>query len=409
MNTFKCLKCGTLIEIDKALESQIESRILIETNERHQAALKKAETDAAGRAEAHMKERLSIELDKTKHSYELEREKLKSTFQLEAERNSQKQEMLMEQLRNNTSVLQDSNKELREEIKNLTKALLEEQKAKDNAELAARKKLSEEASRIREDARKEADESHRLKEQELQKQLQDTKKALDEARRKAEQGSEQLQGEVLELELETLLRNEFRFDTIEEVKKGQRGADILQYVKNQHFDDCGILLWEVKNAKWNKDWVTKMKEDIRRENATIGILVSRELPDMYGDMHSIENNVWVVKPKLAPALASALRSTLLQVHHASLGAENKDVKMEILYKFLTGVEFRNRIEAIIDNYNALLLEMEKERRAAEIRWGKQEKAIRAVISNTYGLYGDLQGITGSELSIPLLEVHDDEL
>ncbi|MCL2565911.1 MAG: DUF2130 domain-containing protein [Defluviitaleaceae bacterium] len=367
MNTIKCPKCATLIEIDKAMENQIESRLLIEINEKHQEELKRAA------AEANTKARVRME----------------------------------EELRKRGDALKETNETLQSEVKNLSKALLEEQKSRLSAETAAYKKLREEALKIREEAKKEADENHRLKELELQKQLNDTKKALDEALRKAEQGSEQIQGEILELELESLLKMEFPGDIIEEVKKGQRGADILQYVKNQRLEDCGVLLWEVKNAKWNKEWIQKMKEDARRENASIGIIVSRELPDNYKDMQNVEGNIWVTAPRLAPALAQSLRATLIQVYYANKSAENKDAKMEYLYRFLTGVEFRNRIEAMVDGYNTLMAEMESEKRQAEKRWGKQEKAIRAMVGNTYGLYGDLQGITGSKLSIPLLEAAEE--
>jgi len=367
VNTIKCPKCATLIEIDKAMENQIESRLLIEINEKHQEELKRAA------AEANTKARVRME----------------------------------EELRKRGDALKETNETLQSEVKNLSKALLEEQKSRLSAETAAYKKLREEALKIREEAKKEADENHRLKELELQKQLNDTKKALDEALRKAEQGSEQIQGEILELELESLLKMEFPGDIIEEVKKGQRGADILQYVKNQRLEDCGVLLWEVKNAKWNKEWIQKMKEDARRENASIGIIVSRELPDNYKDMQNVEGNIWVTAPRLAPALAQSLRATLIQVYYANKSAENKDAKMEYLYRFLTGVEFRNRIEAMVDGYNTLMAEMESEKRQAEKRWGKQEKAIRAMVGNTYGLYGDLQGITGSKLSIPLLEAAEE--
>ena len=395
MNEIKCPKCRTPIEIDKALEGQIEARLLAKMNTQHLEEMEQAKIDAMASAQKEMEEKLSNE-----------REKLKSQVARDAETNAQKQEILIEQLRSDAEASKEANRELREELKKLNTSLLEERKAKDNAELDARKKLAEEVAKIREEAKKEADEAHRFKEQELQKQLNDTKVALDAAQRKAEQGSQQQQGEVLELELEALIRNEFPRDVIEEVKKGQRGADIKQHVKNARFEECGILLWESKNAKWSNAWVAKFKNDIREAKAEIGIIVSCELPDEYGDMHMVENNVWVVKPQFVLALAVALRETIIQVFTANRNVENKDEKMEFLYQFLTGVEFRNRIEAIVASYNDLQDEMEKEKRAAEKRWGKQEKAYRAMIANTYGLYGEFQGIIGNELQIPLLEADE---
>jgi hypothetical protein len=365
MDRIRCPQCGADIQIDAALEGQVEQRLRLELHTRHAQELEQAKQSALTAAQT-------------------------------------QQALLLERLRGEQEDAKRTNVELRRELTGLNKALLEERRAKENAALAAAKQLREDAERIRQEALRTADELHRLKEQELQKQLADTKKLLDEAVRKAEQGSEQLQGEVLELELEALLRAEFPLDSVEEVRKGQRGADVRQTVRNPRGETCGLLLWESKNARWNKDWIAKLKDDVRASGANVGVIVSRELPEAARDMVCLEG-VWVVRPRLAAPLASALRAAVLQVFAARRSAENQGEKMGRLYAFLTGVEFQNRIEAIVDNYNALQQEIEKEKRAAQIRWARQEKAIQAVIGNTYGLYGDLQGITGSELQIPLLE------
>jgi hypothetical protein len=190
-----------------------------------------------------------------------------------------------------------------------------------------------------------------------------------------------------------------------EVKKGQRGADIRQVVKNQAMADCGILLWETKNGKWQLAWLAKFKQDIRDASASIGVIVSAELPNEYGDMKHLETNVWAVKPRLAPVLAAALRVTILQVDAANKMNAGKDLKMEALYQFLVGPEFRHRVEAIVENYGMLQGEIEKEKRAAALRWAHQEKSIRAVIDATIGMYGDLQGITNRALpAIKTLEL-----
>jgi hypothetical protein len=147
---------------------------------------------------------------------------------------------------------------------------------------------------------------------------------------------------------------------------------------------------------------------MREAGASVGVIVSKELPADYGDMKSVEPTVWVVKPKLAIALATAMRGQILNVYTANHNNENKDEKMEILYQFLTGAEFRHRIEAIVENYGTLQMEIEREKRAAQLRWTKQEKSIRAVIDNTIGMYGDLQGITGGAMGeIRQLEAGDE--
>lgn len=397
MNTIKCPHCGKDVEIDKALEGQIEARVLAAAHKEHEVELAKVKERAAELANEQLKSRLELEAEKSKQTLELEREKMKLELEGQSKKQLQQQELLIEQLRDDAKSDKEAATELRAQLKELMENLREEKKARADAELTAQKKLAESEDKIRAEALKSADESHRLKQLEMEKKLADTQKALEDAQRKATQGSQQNQGEVLELDLESRLREEFPLDDIAEVKTGQRGADIVQTVKNQSLASCGILLWETKNGKWQPAWVAKFKQDIREANANIGVIVSQELPTDYGDMKYLENNVWAVKPKLAPVLAAALRGTILQVDTANRNAEGKDAKMEALYQFLVGPEFRHRVEAIVENYGTLQEEIEKEKRSAALRWAHQEKAIRAVIDNTIGMYGDLQGITQKAL------------
>lgn len=397
MNTITCPQCGNQIEIDKALEGQIEARVLAAEHAKHAAEIAKVKERAAELANDQLRQRLELEADKAKQQIDLEREKLKLEFESQSKRQSQQKESLIEQLRGDAKADKETALELRAQLKELMDTLREEKKARMDAELAAQKKLAESEDKIREDAQRTANEAHRLKQLEMEKKLADTQKSLEDAQRKASQGSQQNQGEVLELDLENRLREEFPLDEITEVKKGQRGADIVQTVKNLNLAACGILLWETKNGKWQPAWVPKFKQDIREASANIGVIVSHELPTDHGDMKHLENNVWAVKPALAPVLASALRATILQVDAANRNAEGKDAKMEALYQFLTGPEFRHRVEAIVENYGTLQAEIEKEKRASALRWAHQEKAIRAVIDNTIGMYGDLQGITQKAL------------
>lgn len=407
MNEIVCENCGNKISIDKALAGQIEAQVIAAEHQKHEAEIAKVKERAAELANEQLKQRLELEAEKTKQALELERDKLKLELEGRSKKQLQQQELLIEQLREDAKAEKEAAAELRAQLKELMESLREEKKARADAELAAQKKLAEGEDKIREEARKSADESHRLKQLEMEKQLADTKKTLEDAQRKATQGSQQNQGEVLELDLENRLHEEFPMDDISEVKKGQRGADIVQTVKNHHLAGCGILLWETKNGKWQPAWVPKFKQDIREANANIGVIVSQELPPEYGDMKHLENNVWAVKPKLAPVLAAALRGTILQVDAANHNNEGKDVKMEALYQFLTGPEFRHRVEAIVENYGVLQEEIEKEKRAAVLRWAHQEKSIRAVIDNTLGMYGDLQGITQKALpAIQSLEVEE---
>lgn len=420
MNEITCKQCGNIIEIDKALIGQVEADILATEHKKHQIELARVSAEAEAKfaadrkrleqaANQQIKSQQEIATEKLRQAIELETERLKVQIDGESRKKLQSQTLLIEQLRDDAKSEKESSSELRSQLKELMENLREEKKARANAEIVAQKQLAENEDKIRAEAQKAADESHHLKQLEMEKKLADTQRALEDAQRKASQGSQQNQGEVLELDLESRLREEFPFDELSEVKKGQRGADIVQSVKNHQFVNCGVILWETKNGKWQPAWVAKFRADIREANANIGVIVSHELPIDYGDMKHLEGNVWVVKPKLAPVLAAALRATILQVDAAHKNAEGKDAKMNALYTFLVGPEFRHRVEAIVENYSILQDEIEKEKRSTALRWARQEKSIRAVIDNTLGMYGDLQGITARGLPpIKALEADTDD-
>lgn len=408
------------IEIDKALEGQIEARVVAAERHRHEAELAEIKTAAAAAAakereasESRLKKQLDAERELLQQAaaadLELARKKLELAADSARKHAVVEQEALISQLQADASNEKQSNKELREQLGEMMQTVRDEKKARENAELEAARKLAASEDKIRDEVLKSADERYRLKIAEQEKKLSDTQKALEDAQRKASQGSQQNQGEVLELDLENRLREEFPFDIITEVKKGQRGADIIQTVCSQNGSACGTLLWETKNGKWQPAWIPKFKADIRLANANIGVIVSQEIPSELGEMKHLENNVWVVSPRLAARLAAALRVTILQVAAANTMNAGKDVKMESLYQFLVGPEFRHRVEAIVENYTVLQDEIEREKRASALKWARQEKAIRAVIDNTIGMYGDLQGITNRALpSIRSLELESGE-
>lgn len=418
MNIVTCTHCGKDIEIDKALEGQIETRILAAERHKHEEELAgvKAEQEALITKERQstadlIKKQVEGEREllrkQAEADLELEKKKLIQDAANEKRKAGAEQEALINQLREDAEAARLESVKLRADQSEMMKLLREEKQARANAELEAEKKLSAKEDVIREEVVKMADEKYRLRTLEQEKKISDMQKSLDEAQRKAAQGSQQNQGEVLELDLENSLRAEFPLDEIAEVKKGQRGADLTQIVKNLNMASCGMLLWETKNGKWQPAWVPKFKQDMREATANIGIIVSQEIPAEYGEMRQLENNVWVVKPKLAPVLATALRGIILQVDAANRNNQGKDVKMEALYQFLTGPEFRHRVEAVVENYGMLQEEMEKEKRSAQLRWSHQEKSIRAVIDNMLGMYGDLQGITNRALPvIKALELDD---
>jgi len=270
-------------------------------------------------------------------------------------------------------------------------------------ELETARRIDRERTRIEQEAGKRVEEQYRLREAEKDKKLQDALRVNEELRRKLEQGSEQTQGEVLELELEELLQATFPFDQIEPVPKGVNGADLIHRVQNKNGHCCGTIVWESKRTiSWSEGWLQKLKDDVRLVKGDLAIIVSEALPKEVKHFAHMKG-VWVTSRDCALTVAAALRFQLIEVASIKAAAVGKNEKMEILYKYLSGPEFRQRVEAIVEAFIDMQEDLQEERRVAERKWSKREKQIQRVISNTSGMYGDLQGLIGSSLhSIPAL-------
>ncbi|WP_237706021.1 DUF2130 domain-containing protein [Methanocella conradii] len=223
---------------------------------------------------------------------------------------------------------------------------------------------------------------------------------MEELKRKAEQGSQQ-QGEVLELKLEEILRSAFPYDIIEPVGKGRKGGDVIQHVHSLSGEDCGAILWEAKRAKaWSDGWVSKLKQDRAEAGACIGIIVSTVLPNGYERFCSYDG-IWVTDIHSVVGLATALRAGLLEVENTKRASVCKNEKMEMLFQYPQGPQFRQRVEAAVDAYLEMKQELESEKAMMARRWAKRDKMIEHAINGIAGMYGEMQGIIG--LSIPELE------
>jgi hypothetical protein len=267
------------------------------------------------------------------------------------------------------------------------------------------RKLDEEREKIREEVSKKADEEHRLKDLEKEKLIKDLQNSVEDMKRKAEQGSMETQGEVLEQDFEAQLKAFFVHDDIQPVPKGIKGADLVQTVRTPIGAECGILLWETKNTKaWSNAWIPKLKDDMIETRASIAILVSVVLPNGIKRFEQVDG-VWVSDPLCAIPLAAALREQLTAISRERTASTGKSEKMEALYQYLAGVEFKQKIEGIIEAFTSMQEQLNKERRAMEKHWKQREKEIERVVKNTVGLYGDMQGIIGDQIpTIPALEL-----
>lgn len=269
--------------------------------------------------------------------------------------------------------------------------------AKREMELTIEKRVQESLTPIRDEAKKEAEEGLKLKVMEKEQTIAAMQRQIEELKRRAEQGSQQLQGEVQELELEALLREKFPRDTIEPVPKGEHGGDALQRVFGPFGKPCGTILWESKRTKnWSDGWLPKLREDQRAAKAEIAVVVSQVLPKDI-EIFDLIDGVWVTSPRSALPVAVALRNSLMELAAARKAGEGQQTKMEMVYQYLTGPRFRLRVQAIVEKFSDMQDDLDKERKTMTRLWAKREEQIRGVIESTAGMYGDLQGIAGKSL------------
>lgn len=309
----------------------------------------------------------------------------------------------------------DNEAKQKEILKNREKEielLRREQELKNRQELMKieiQKELIEKTAQIEEAAKKKKDEEFELTRKEFEKKLEDQKNLINEMKRKAEQGSTQLQGEIQELAVEEILRRAFVYDTVEEVSKGIRGADAIQTVINEFGQSCGKIVFESKRTQnWSELWIDKLKDDQRALGAEIAVLVTQVMPkDM--ERFGQREGIWICNYQEVISLVFVLRQILVKSQSVKAVQENKTDKMGLLYNYLTGTQFRQQLEAIVEGFSSMKDELEKEKRAMKRIWKEREVQIEKVIDNTIDMYGSIKGIAGNAIApIQPLELGEGE-
>ncbi len=408
-----CPKCGTTIKLTETLAAPLiaaeRAKIEADSRQRAEAIEKREQAVAAEKRQLAEREaavqRSSEELEK-RIAERLNRER----EGIRAEAGKKAAEAVAIQLKAAQDAAADKDAKLVEaqqkelELLKRQRALEEEKREND---LKVARRIDEERQHIREATRKEDDEQYRLKIAEYEKRNQAMQQQIDELRRKSEQGSQQLQGEVQELELEALLRAKFPSDLIEPVGKGERGGDVSQRVIGPAGKLCGTIVWESKRTKaWSDQWLGKLRDDMRAARADLAVIVSVVRPKNLEHFDCIDG-VWVTSPACALPVAAALRQTLIETAAARQAMEGRQGKMDLMYGYLTGAQFRQHVSAMAEAYQGLREELDKERRALQSIWAKREKQLDRMLGGVAGMYGDLQGIMGrslpevSELELPV--------
>lgn len=382
-----CPHCGQPIELTEALTNQIESTI--------RAGLKKEHVEALKAKDLELEEMLAKE-----------RRRLTAKLKEEADASVQTEMVDLQTRVEEQSKEIEAAEKLELDMRKKQREL--EAKAK-GAELEILRRVDEERKKIQEAAAKSSQEEFQLKLREKDEQLKGMNAQIEELKRRADQSSQQLRGEVQELELEDLLRAKFAGDDIRPTKTGARGADVLQDVHNGFGERVGSILWESKRTKaWSPGWIQKLKDDQRREKADIAVIVSAVLPKEVNHLGYVDG-VWIVDLASAEGLATALRAHLIAVARAGVALFDKSEKMELLYDYLSGPQFHRRIETIVDSFRAMKSDLDTERRSMERVWAKREQQLGRVLLSTAGMYGELEGIVGGTLpAIDTLELPSGE-
>jgi hypothetical protein len=406
VTTIQCPRCSNAIEITSAFKAQIQEQL----RQEFEALAKQNEQKLASR-EQQLQVRLQ-ELQQSQQAQETEFQKrvIQERNRIQEELTTQTRQAIAVEMQQLQTQLSDAKKELtqtkRVELQ-LRRDRVDLEERTQALELTVARAMDEERGKIREDAKRQADEEHRLKAADHDKLVVDLRRQIGDLKRKAEQGSLQIQGEVLEVELEKLLRDHFPLDVIEPIPVSKNGGDVLHHVVDQAGQRCGTILWEAKRTKsFNDHWLGKLREDLRAARGQVAVLVSMELPKGVTTFAQIDG-VWVTSRACLPGLASALRQCILDVARTHRLIEGRQSKAELLHQYFTGTEFRQRVEGIVEAFVTLKADLESEKRSMRRIWSKREKHLDRAVSNTTALYGDLGGILGPKLpAIAQLELDD---
>ena len=306
------------------------------------------------------------------------------------------------------SVLAERDRKLAEAQKAQTDAIRKQRElddAKRELELSIEKRVQESLATAREHAKKEAETDLKLKMAEKEQTITAMQRQIEDLKRRAEQGSQQLQGEVQELEIEAVLKQSFPSDVFTPVAKGEFGGDVVHAVARADGQPCGTILWESKRTKhWSEGWLPKLRDDQRAAKADLAVIVTHTLPKGVETFGHVDG-VWVTSTRTFVPLAIALRHTLMELALARQAGEGQQTKMELVYQYLTGHRFRQRVTAIIEKFEEMHADLAKERTTMTKLWAKREMQIQAVLAATAGMYGDLQGIAGQAIeTIEALDV-----
>jgi hypothetical protein len=413
--TVTCPNCKTQIKLTESLAAPLVEA----TRKQYEQKLVQKEADIVRREEAVREELSRLEQAKERINQEVAAKVNVERTKIAADEANKARLLVATDLDHKAKKIADLQEVLRDrntrlgEAKKAEAEWVRKQRELDDArrelDLTIEKRIQSSLGALREKAKEEAEEAAKLRVVEKEQQIASMQRQIEELRRRAEQGSEQLQGEAQEIDLECTIRSKFPHDVVEPVPKGEFGGDLLHHVFNPLGRQCGTILWESKRTKnWSDGWLTKLRDDQRTAKAELALMVSTAIPKGITSFDLVDG-IWVTEPKCAIPVAVSLRHALIELQAARQAGECQQDKMELIYRYLTSSRFRHRIEAIVEKISDMQEDLDRERKATIRLWAKREAQIKGVIESTVGMYGDLQGIAGKAfdeikgLDLPLIE------
>ena len=414
--TISCPKCKSEIKLTESLAAplveatrrQYEQK-LEENNrqfaKREEAIRTQEETLRRTRSDWEAGEQTRLKKERERIANE-ERQRAAVKFATEINQKGQEIQHLEEVLKARDEKLSEAQKTQADFLKR-ERALADQKR---ELELTIERRVQDSLVTIRTRARLEAEQQLSLKVQERDQTITAMQKQIEDLRRRSEQGSQQLQGEILELQLESLLAAKFPFDSIQPVRKGEHGGDILQGVVNGNGQTCGSILWETKRTRnWSDGWLPKLRDDQRNAQAEIAVIVSQVLPKTVETFEFIDG-IWVTHPRTMIPVACLLRQSLIEIETARRTSEGQQTKAEMIYQYLSSAKFRQRLSAIVEAFTSMREDLDKEKRVITRQWAKRDEQIHRVMQATVGMYGDMQGIAGKTMQeIEGLELEESEV
>ena len=395
-NRITCPNCQTQIEITEVISTQLRASIRDELETELglvRQKLKQQQEDLA-KKQQELQEKVQAVEEQVEAKLAAERPVLEQAIR---QRLREEQDL---ELKDKAAVIAELQAKVQEATAKELIFLKEKRELQEkarNVDLEVERRLQEQLQAVREQAAKDMEEQQKLKLMESEQKVQTLLKQIEDLKRRAEQGSQQAQGEVLEIALEELLKGLFPTDAIEPVPKGVRGADVVQRVFDDSGLDCGLILWESKRTRhWSKDWLPKLRDDLRMVGASRSVIVSEQLPEHIRHFGQVDG-VWVASWACVHPVAVMLRESLIGVAKSRRALDGQHGKMELVYNYLTGQEFCNRVSGIAEAFVTMRQDLEREKQVFQTQWNKRAKQLERVLLNTTGLYGDLQGIIGSTL------------